>query len=48
MNAEPIWRGVIEAVEGNKRVYFNQLDKMSTYFAAYLQEIGIKIESIGK
>lgn len=45
-DAEPIWRGVIEAVEGHNRVYFDQLDKMSTYFAKYLNEIGIKVDDL--
>jgi hypothetical protein len=42
-DAEPIWRGVIEHVEGDKPVYFDHLDKMNTYFAKYLEKIGIKI-----
>ena len=45
-DAEPIWRGVIEDVEGDERVYFDQLDKMSTYFARYLKEIGINIDNL--
>jgi hypothetical protein len=47
-DAEPPWRGVIEAVDGYKRVYFDHLDKMSTYFEKYLQEIGIKIDNLRK
>jgi len=47
-DAEPPWRGVIEAVAGYKRVYFDHLDKMSTYFAKFLQEIGIKVNDFGK
>jgi hypothetical protein len=48
-DAEPVWRGVIEHVEigdleAEKPVYFNHLDKMRSYFAKYLQKIGIKIE----
>ena len=46
-DAEPIWRGVIEDVEDHERVYFDHLDKMSTYFAKYLQKIGIKIDGRG-
>ena len=42
-DAEPIWRGVIEDVEDDERVYFDHLDKMNTYFAKYLGKIGIKI-----
>jgi hypothetical protein len=45
-DAEPIWRGVIEDVEGEKPVYFDHLDKMSIYFAKYLEKIGIKINSL--
>jgi hypothetical protein len=47
-DAEPIWRGVIEDVEDEERVYFNHLDKMSTYFAKYLEKIGIKLNKLGK
>lgn len=46
--AEPIWRGVIEDVEDEERVYFDHLDKMNTYFAKYLEKIGIKINKLGK
>jgi hypothetical protein len=42
-DAEPIWRGVIEHVEGDESVYFDHLDKMNIYFAKYLEKIGIKI-----
>jgi hypothetical protein len=51
MNVEPVWRGVIEHVElehGQKDknpVYFDHLDKLKAYFAAYLQKIGIKIDN---
>jgi hypothetical protein len=41
--AEPVWRGVIEHVEGEKHVYFNSLDKMRRYFSDYLEDLGIKI-----
>jgi len=44
-DAEPIWRGVIEDVEGEERVYFDHLDKMRAYFGKYLQKIGIKIDN---
>ena len=44
-DAEPIWRGVIEDVEGDERMYFDHLDKMNTYFAKYLEKIGIKIDN---
>lgn len=47
-DAEPTWRGVIEAVEGHERVYFHQLDNLSTFFAMYLRDIGIKIDNLGK
>lgn len=47
-DAEPIWRGVIEEVDGGKSVYFDRLDKMSTYFTKYLQKIGIKIDKLRK
>jgi hypothetical protein len=47
-HAEPIWRGVIERVDSGDRVYFDQLEKMSTYFAQYLAEIGIKLDNLGK
>lgn len=42
-DAEPLWRGVIEDVEGQELVYFDHLDKMDAYFARYLEEIGIKV-----
>lgn len=45
-NAAPIWRGVIERVDSGDRVYFDRLEKISTYFAAYLTEIGIKIDDL--
>jgi hypothetical protein len=44
-DAEPIWRGVIEDVEGDKPVYFDHLEKMNTYFAKYLKKIGIGIDN---
>jgi len=44
-DAEPIWRGVIEHVEGDKPVYFDHLDKMNTYFAKYLEKIGTTIDN---
>ena len=44
-DAEPIWRGVIEHVESGKQMYFDQLDKMRIYFAKYLEQIGIKINT---
>jgi len=47
-DVEPIWRGVIQHVEADKRVYFDHLDKMSTYFAKYLEDIGIKVDNLGK
>ena len=47
-NIPPIWRGVIERVDSGDKVYFDQLDKMNAYFAKYLDEIGIKIDEIGK
>ena len=45
--AEPIWLGVIEPVEGQQRLYLDHLDKMSTYFARYLNKIGVKLDEIG-
>ena len=50
---EPIWRGVIEHVEivdvgDEKPVYFNDLDKMSSYLSEYLQKIGIKMDDCTK
>jgi hypothetical protein len=44
-DAEPIWRGVIEHVGGDEPVYFDRLDKMNTYFAKYLEKIGMKIDN---
>jgi hypothetical protein len=44
-NTDPIWRGVIEHVEGKQRLYFDHLDKMNTYFAKYLDEIRFKTEN---
>ena len=44
MDAEPKWRGVIEQVEDGKRVYFDRLDKMRSYFDEYLREIGIRTD----
>ena len=44
-DTEPIWRGVIEDVEEDERVYFDHLEKMNTYFAKYLEKIGIKIDN---
>lgn len=46
-DAKPIWRGVIERVDSGDRVYFDQLDKMSTYFANFLAELGIKQDKLG-
>jgi hypothetical protein len=53
-NAEPVWRGVIERVEvehgkqDENPVYFDHLDKLRSYFAIYLQKIGIKIDDSEK
>ena len=47
-NAETFWRGMIEPLDGDKRVYFDHLDKMNTYFAKYLEDIGIKVDNLGK
>lgn len=44
-DAEPIWPGVIEHVEGDEPVYFDHLDKMNAYFARYLEKIGLKIDN---
>jgi hypothetical protein len=44
-DADPIWRGVIEDVNGDEPVYFDHLDKMSTYFVKYLEKIGIKFDN---
>jgi hypothetical protein len=44
-DAEPIWRGVIEHVEGDEPVYFDHLDKINSYFAKYLEKIGIRIDN---
>ncbi|HLO18524.1 MAG TPA: hypothetical protein VK206_27080 [Anaerolineales bacterium] len=50
-SADPVWRGVIEHIdiEDDKKneatVYFDHLDKMRSYFANYLQKMGIKIEN---
>jgi hypothetical protein len=45
---EPLWRGVIEHVkvrgDDEKSVYFDHLDKLSTYFAKYLEKIGVRLE----
>jgi hypothetical protein len=40
-DAELVWRGVIEHVDGDKPVYFDHLNKMNTYFAHYLEKFGI-------
>lgn len=42
---EPIWRGVIEHVDGDEPVYFDHLDKINVYFAKYLEKIGITINN---
>lgn len=47
-NAKPVWRGVIERVDSGERVYFDQLDKISTYFAHYLDELGVQVDNLGK
>jgi hypothetical protein len=49
-DALPVWRGVIEHVEMEdveyeKPVYFDHLDKLKSYFANYLQRLGIKLEN---
>ena len=50
-HAEPLWRGVIEHIDiedGKKNeapVYFDHLDEMMSYFARYLQKIGIKMDN---
>lgn len=47
-NAKPVWRGVIERVDSGDRVYFDQLDKISAYFANYLDELGVQIDHLAK
>jgi hypothetical protein len=47
-DVEPLWRGVIEHVEDGERVYFDHLDKMSSYFVEHLEAIGIKIDKLGR
>ena len=47
-NAKPVWRGVIERVDSGERVYFDQLDKISGYFAHYLDELGIQRDNLAK
>ncbi len=47
-NAKPVWRGVIERVDSGDRVYFDQLDKISAYFANYLDELGVEIDHLAK
>ena len=42
-DAELIWRGVIEHVQGNALFYFNHLDTLEAYFAKYLENMGIKL-----
>jgi hypothetical protein len=46
-NAKLVWRGVIERVDSEDRVYFDQLDKLNAYFASVLAEIGIKQDNLG-
>ena len=40
-NADPVWRGVIEHVKADKRVYFSDLDQLRQHFSDYLEELGI-------
>jgi hypothetical protein len=40
--AEPIWRGVIEQVEGDARLHFDRLDKLCSYLAGFLESVGMK------
>jgi len=47
-NSKSVWRGVIERVESGDRVYFDRLDKISAYFANYLDEIGIQLDNTAK
>jgi hypothetical protein len=53
-NAEPLWRGVIEHVEMEPHggietpVYFDHLDKLKSYFAAYLKRIGVNRDELAK
>ena len=47
-NAKPVWRGVIERVDSGDRIYFDQLDKISAYFANYLDELGVQIDHLAK
>lgn len=43
-DTQPVWRGMIEHVEGKQRLYFDHLDKMRIYFANYLNELGFHTE----
>ena len=47
-DAESIWRGVIEHVEGDEPVYFDHLDKINSYFAKYLEKNGFKNDNYKK
>jgi len=47
-NAKPVWRGVIERFDSGERVYFDQLDKISAYFAQYLDELGVQPDNLAK
>jgi hypothetical protein len=44
-DAEPIWRGVIERIDGEETIYFDHLGKLITYFANYIRGIGVKINN---
>jgi len=45
-DSQPTWRGGIEQVANGHRVYFDRLDKMNTFLAKFLDEIGIKSDNL--
>jgi hypothetical protein len=45
---KPLWRGHITHVPSNSRQYVSDLDSITGFIAAYLQEMGVEGEAISK
>jgi hypothetical protein len=43
-DAEPVWRGVIEFINNNESVYFNNLEQIGIHLAPFITAMGAKVE----
>ena len=43
-DAEPIWRGVIEHVGSDVRVYFDQMEQITLHVIPYIEAMGVIVD----